>query len=444
MGAASPGDLMAARVQMGLSLGWHIVLACLGVGMPLLLLFVNWRGVRRGDADYRLLALRWARAVGVLFAVGAISGTILSFEMGLLWPGLMGVYGQVIGFPFALEGVAFFIEAIFIGIYLYGRDRLPPRLHLLSGVPIAVAGVASAFFVVSANAWLNTPAGFEQAGGRVTSVRPWAAMMNPGTWPQAIHMILAALMVTGFLVASVYAVAILRGRRDRYHRLGFVVPFTFGAVLAPVQIYVGDWMARFIGTEQPAKLAAAEGLFRTQSSAPLAVGGVVSGDELHYAFEIPGLLSFLVGGSPRTVVRGLDQVPPADRAPVMITHYSFDIMVALGFLLFLLGLWFGFLWWRHHDLPANPWFFRAAALSGLGAVVALETGWLVTELGRQPWTVYGHLRTADAVNPAAGLRVTLAVVIVVYAVLTVALVYVLRLLARDGARAPQEPARGEP
>jgi cytochrome bd ubiquinol oxidase subunit I len=238
--AASPADLFAARSQMALSLGWHIVVACLGVGFPALVMLAEWRGLRTGDPAYRLLARRWARALGVLFAVGAVSGTILSFEMGILWPGLMGTFGEVIGLPFAIEGIAFFVEAIFLGVYLYGWDRLPPRVHLLSGVPILLAGVASAFFVVTANAWMQQPRGFDLVDGKVTNVDPWAAMFNPATPPQTVHMILAAFIVAGFLVAGVYAVALLRGRRDRYHRLAFLLAFTVAAAVVPAQIAVGD------------------------------------------------------------------------------------------------------------------------------------------------------------------------------------------------------------
>ncbi|MGV9534127.1 cytochrome ubiquinol oxidase subunit I [Streptosporangium sandarakinum] len=447
-GPASPADMFAARMQMGFSLGWHIVLACLGVGMPALLLFTEWRALRTGDGEYLRLVHRWAKAVGVLFAVGAVSGTILSFEMGLLWPGLMGVYGEVIGLPFALEGNAFFLEAIFIGVYLYAWGRLSPRLHLLTGVPVLVAGVASAFFVVTANAWMNQPVGFTLEGGRIRDVDPWRAMMNPATPPQTLHMIIAAFMVTGFTVASVYAVALLRGRRDRYHRLGFAIPFALGAVFAPIQIVVGDYAARFLAEYQPVKLAAMEGVFRTRSHAPLSLGGVAVNEEMRYAVEIPSGLSLLVGNSPSTVVRGLDTVPVADRPPVTTVHLAFDTMVAVGFFLLLLSAWFAVAWWRHRDLPRSPWFLRLAAISGVAAAAAVESGWIVTEVGRQPWTVYGRLRTVDAVNPVPGLWAGFVVVLLVYAILTVATVYVLRRMARasrtpeaagEGTHAPQEP-----
>jgi cytochrome bd ubiquinol oxidase subunit I len=438
--APSPADFGAARVQMALSLGWHIVIACFGVGMPGLVLFAEWRGLRTGDANYGLLARRWARAMGVLFAVGAVSGTILSFELGLLWPGLMGRFGQVIGLPFTLEGFAFFIEAIFLGIYLYGWDRLPPRAHLLSGIPIVVAGVASAFFVVAANAWMNQPHGFDLVNGELTGVDPWRALFNPATPPQTTHMIIAAFMVAGFSIASVYAVAILRGRRDRYHMLGFFVPFTVAAVLTPVQIVVGDWIARFIADYQPVKLAAIEGVYDTARGVPLHVGGVVIDGEMRYAVPIPNGLSLLAHGSPNAEIMGLNEVPEADRPPVNVVHLSFQAMVGIGFALLALSVWPALSWWRRRRPPQSKWFWRAAVLGGPAAVVALEAGWITTEVGRQPWIVYGVMRTADAVNPSPGLWGGLVILVAVYTALTVAAIYVLRRLARDKPvpLAPQE------
>lgn len=439
VGPASPGDLIAARWQMAISLGWHIIVACLGVAFPALLLFTEWRAYYRRSAYHDRLALRWAKGLGVLFAIGAVSGTILSFEMGLLWPAMMGTYGQVIGLPFALEGVAFFTEAIFIGIYLYGRNRLPPLGRVLSVVPIAIAGPASAFLVVTANAWMNEPQGFTlDAAGRVISADPWAAMFNRATAPQVVHMIVAAFMVTGFTVAGVYAVAMLRGRRDRYHRLGFLMPFTMAAVATPIQIVVGDWAARSVAERQPAKLAAMEALFRTGKNVPLSLGGVVVDGELRYALEIPNGLSLLVGRSPDTVIPGLDRIPVDERPPVMPVHLAFNVMVLIGFFLLFLSLWFAVSWWRRRDLPRSRLFLYLTAVSGVAAIIAVETGWIVTEVGRQPWTVYGHLRTVDAVNPAPGLWVGFVLVCAVYLALTVGSVYVLRLLTRGGIVAPQE------
>ncbi|RCW46305.1 cytochrome bd-I ubiquinol oxidase subunit 1 apoprotein [Halopolyspora algeriensis] len=438
--AASPIDLLAARTQMALSLGWHIIIACFGVGMPAITLLAEWRGNRTGEVAYQLLARRWARAMGVLFAVGAVSGTILSFEMGLLWPGLMGTFGQVIGLPFALEGIAFFIEAIFLGLYLYAWDRMPPRLHMLTGIPIVIAGVASAFFVVTANAWMNQPTGFELEQGRVVAVEPWAAMFNPATPPQTVHMILAAFMVAGFGMASVYAFAMLRGRRDRYHRLGFLIPFTVAAAITPVQIGVGDWAAHFVASNQPVKLAAMEGVFATERQVPLHIGGVAIDGIMRYALEIPYGLSLLAHWDPNARILGLEEVPPSQWPPVNITHWAFQIMVAIGLALLVLGVWMLWVWRRRRAIPESRWFLRAAVLAGPAAAVALEAGWTTTEVGRQPWTVYGILRTAEAVNPAPGLVYGFLLVAAVYLVLTVATVYVLRRLARSTPvpTAPQE------
>lgn len=440
--AATEADFRAARVQMAISLGWHIVVACFGVGMPALVLIAEWRGQRTGDPAYQLLARRWARAMGVLFAVGAVSGTILSFEMGVLWPGLMGTYGEVIGLPFALEGIAFFIEAIFLGIWLYAWDRIPGTARLLVGLPVLLAGTASAFFVVTANAWMNQPEGYRIADGRITDVDPLAAMFNAATPPQTTHMILAAFMVAGFGTASVYAVAILRGRRDRYHRLGFLIPFVVAAALAPAQAVVGDWAAKFLADQQPIKLAAIEGLTETRAGAPLSIGGIYDGRELRYAIEIPNGLSILAQNDPQATVTGLEEVPPADRPPVNIVRWSFQVMVAVGTGLIGLGLWFGLGWWRRRDLPGSAWFFRAAALAGPAAVLALEAGWVTTEVGRQPWVVYGVLRTEDAVTPAPGLTIGLWAVLAVYLALTVTTVSVLRRMTR-GTPIPEAPQESD-
>jgi cytochrome d ubiquinol oxidase subunit I len=317
-------------------------------------------------------------------------------------------------------------------------------VHLLTGIPVVLAGVASAFFVVTANAWMNQPRGFDLADGEVTGVRPWEAMFNPATPPQTVHMIVAAFMVAGFGIASVYAVGMLRGRRDRHHRLGFLVPFTAAAVCAPLQVVVGDWAAHFLAEYQPLKLAAIEGLARTTQGAPLSLGGVYRDGELHYAVEIPNALSLLAHWNPDAVVLGLDQAPAELQPPVNVVHLSFQVMVGIGFALVALGAWLAVCWWRRRDLPRSRWFLRAAVLAGPATVLAMEAGWVVTEVGRQPWVVYGVLLTRDAVNPQPGLVAGLGAVLVVYAALTVATVHVLRRLARRGpvpARvvAPQEP-----
>ena len=432
--------LYPARMQMALSLGWHIIFACFGIAFPLITVFTEWRGYKRGDAALTELAHTWAKAMGVLFAAGAVSGTLLSFEMGILWPGLMDRFGEVFGFPFVLEGFAFFIEAIFVGVYLFGWNRLSPKAHMLSALPMILSGPAGAFFVVAANAWMNNPTGFRlDEQGRVTDAQPWAAMFGPSTWPQVVHMLLAAYMVTGFTIASVYAVGMLRGRRDRRHRLGLLIPLTFAAVLTPVQIGVGDWIANTVADNQPAKLAAMEGQYETTAGAPLSVGGLYYDDELHYALEIPNGLSLLVHHDPDGVVLGLEEFPADERPPVNVVHLAFDTMVGLGSALLLLAGWFGWTWWRKRRIPRTAWFLRAVAVSGVAAIVAMEAGWVTTEVGRQPWIVYGILRTADAVSPAPGLYLGFYAVVVIYVLLTGLTVFVLRRLAGSAdTPAPQE------
>jgi cytochrome bd ubiquinol oxidase subunit I len=437
--AVSAPDLLYARQQMALSLGWHIVIACTGMAFPFLVMYAEWKGQRTGDPVYTALARHWSKVLAVLFAIGAVSGTILSFEFGILWPRWMAAYGDVMGLPFAIEGFAFFTEAIFVGIYLYGWDRLPPKVHLWSGVPIGIAGVASAFFVVAANGFMNTPTGFRLVNGNVVDVHPWAALFNTSLWPEATHMILAAFIVTGYLVAMPHALALLRGKRDRYRRIGFLIPFVVASAVVPLQIVAGDWAARHVAVHQPVKLAAMEGLEHTERGAPIHIGGVFIDGRVRFGIKIPDGLSFLAFHRTNAVVTGLESVPPADRPPVNVVRTAFQVMVAIGTAMLGLGLWLLLAWRRHRDLPRSRWFYRAALVAGPAAVVALEAGWITTEVGRQPWIVYGVMRTQDAVTRASGIPVGYATLSVVYAGLAVAVGWLLRRLAR----APLDPSAEE-
>ena len=422
-------NLLAARNQMAISLGFHIILAALGIGFPVITLVAHWRGLRSGDAHYLELARRWAKTMAVLFAVGAVSGTILSFEMGMLWPGLMGPYGDVIGLPFTLEGVSFFLEAIFIGVYLYGWRRLSARAHFLSLFPIVLAGIAGSFFILAVNSWMNSPAGFDVVDGQVVNVDPWAAMFNPAVGVQYLHMLLAAYMVSGFLVAGVYAVGWMRGRTDRHHRLGFIIPFTVACIATPIQILVGDTAARRLIEAQPAKFAAMELVTEGGSNVPFTVGGFLRDGEVVGALEIPGLGSLLGTRDIDGVLPGLDQIPPDQIPPVNIVHVSFQVMVAIGTALLVLALVYGWVWWRRRRLPRSRWFWRAAAGAGVAAVVAMEAGWITTEVGRQPWIVWQLVRTEDAVTAADGLVWSLAAITVVYLALSGATIAALRRIA---------------
>jgi len=435
---------------MATTLGFHIILACLGIAFPTIVLLAEYVGLRRRDETALVLARRWSQVMGVLVAVGAVTGTVLSFEMGLLWPGLMRQYGAVLGFPFGVEGVFFFLEAIFTAIYLYGWRRLSGWAHWWSGVPIALSGIFGAMSVIAVNSWMNQPGGFTQSGGRITSVNAWQVYFNHAASYEMPHMILAAYMVSGFTVAAVYAVGILRGRRDRYHYAGFALGFVPAAILTPFQIFVGDTAARAIASDQPVKFASMEYVAQTSRHVPEWLGGVYVNGRIYGGVKIPYLDSLLVGFGPGTQVTGWDTVPPADRPPVVwLLHLCFDVMVGLGFLLLLAGLWALIVWWRRHRLPRPRLFWWLGAVSGLAAIVAMECGWVVTEVGRQPWVVYQLQTTAEAATTNGGVLTSLSLILVLYAVLGTATIVILRMLARRWRRAevseaevPYGPAAG--
>src|SRR6187551_2598735 len=355
-------NLGAARSQMAFTLGFHIILASLGVALPAMMLIANYRGLRRDDADALKLAQRWSKAVAVTFAVGAVTGTVLSFEFGLLWPAFTGRFGEVFGVLFAVEGLFFFLEAIFIAIYIFGWKHLSPWTHFWTGVPVVLAGLGGAFAVVAVNSWMNQPQGFSPTTGDVTSVDPWKVIFNPAVPYEVPHMILAAYLVTGFLVASVYAVGMLRGRRDRYHRLGLLIPLTVACIAAPIQFAVGDTAARAIADDQPIKFAGMECVQHTHTHVTEYIYGVCTDDGVKGGIGIPGFDSFLVGFNTDTKVIGLDSVPPEDRPPAnTMLHWAFDTMVGICTALILLALWLGIGWARHRDIPQTLWFLRAVA-----------------------------------------------------------------------------------
>src|SRR5215217_4425495 len=423
--------LEAARSQMAFTLGFHIVLASLGVALPALMLIANYRGLRRDDADALLLARRWSHIVAVTFAVGAVTGTVISFEFGLLWPEFTGRFGKVFGVLFAIEGICFFLEAIFVAIYIFGWERLAPWTHFWSGVPIPLLGIGGAFSVVAVNSWMNQPQGFSPTSGDVTSVQPLKVIFNPAVPYEVPHMILAAYLVTGFLVASIYAVGMLRGRRDRIHRLGLLIPLTVACIATPIQFAVGDSAARAIAKDQPIKFAAMECVQKTSTDVTEYIFGRCTSSGVKGGIGIPGLDSFLVGWSRDTQVTGLDTVPPEDRPPAnTMLHWAFDTMVGICTMLIGLGLWFGIAWWRKRDIPQSRWFLRATAVSGIASIIALECGWIVTEVGRQPWVVYNVMRTEHAVTKADGIWITFTAIVVLYAALGTALILTLRAMAR--------------
>ena len=423
--------------MQALSFSVHIPLVAFGISFPAMVMFVEWLGIRTGDPLYRTLARRWSRMVLALFAVGVITGTILSFEMGLLWPQFTATFGSVFGLGFAIEGFSFFMEAIFIGIYAYGWDRLSPRAHLLSGVPIVITGFTGSLTVISVNAWMNHPTGFRLRGGKAVDVHPWSALLgNSYLWHELVHMYVAGYIVTGFLVAGWYAWCQLRGRWGRYERTALAIPLTIAALASPVQILVGDWAARDVAVTQPVKLAAIEGLYRTTRGAPEHVLGWYTDHQVKYGIEIPHLLSLLAFHSFNAKVIGLDSVPANQRPPVNVVRISFQIMVGIGTALALLGIVYIAVRIRRKRLPESRWFYRAVVAAGPLALVALIAGWVTTEVGRQPWVVYRVMPTSAAVTGAGGIPIGYGTLLVTYIALAGAVAWVLRRLANVPLEVP--------
>ena len=423
--------LFQARQMQALSLAVHIPLVCFGMAFPALVLFAEWRYLRTGDALLRTLAKRWSKVMLALFAVGVVTGTILSFELGLLWPGFMAAFGDVFGLAFALEGFSFFVEAIFIAIYVYGWERLAPRTHFLSGLPVAAAGIAGSFFVIAVDAWMQQPAGFALREGRAVDVEPWSALFgNAYVWHLWVHMYFAAYVVVGFVVAGTYAWGFLRGRSGRYERTALAIALAAATIAAPLQLVIGDWAAREVASHQPVKLAAMEGLAATTAGAPLHVLGWFDGQRVVYGVELPRVLSLLAFHDPSATVRGLDAVAPAERPPVNVTRVAFQAMVGIGSLLALLSAVYLFVRLRTSRLPTSRWFHRAVVAAGPLSVVALIAGWVTAEVGRQPWVVYGFMRTSEAVTGAAGIPIGYATLVAIYLALAGAVAWMLRRLAR--------------
>jgi cytochrome d ubiquinol oxidase subunit I len=430
--AASASNLLAAREQMAFTLGFHIVLSCIGVALPATILVANYIGLKKGDEAALELARRWSKAMALTFAVGAVTGTVLSFEFGLLWPRFMDRFGAAFGVAFAIEGIFFFLEAIFLAIYIYGWKRLSGWAHFWSGVPMVITGIGGALSVVAANSWMNQPQGFTlDAAGKVTEVEPLKVLINGATGYEVPHMILAAYMVVGFLVASIYAVGMLKGRRDRLHRLGLLIPLTIGLVATPIQLFVGDTAAREVADHQPAKFAGMECIQESGDHQAEYIGGICTSDGVKGAIRIPDLDSFLVGFNSHTDVTGLNDIPADERPPAnTLLHLAFDAMVGIGTALLALGVWTAVVWWKRRDIPRTPWFLRAVAVSGGAAILALWFGWIVTEVGRQPWIVQGYMRTSEAVTEADGIWFTFALVLLLYAALGTIAIMVLRSMSR--------------
>ena len=441
-------NVLAARALMGISLGFHIIYATIGVGLPLMLMIAEWLSLRTGDELYHRLARGWIRPAGVLFAIGAVSGTILSFELGLLWPRFMAFSGPLIGLPFSMEGFAFFTEAIFLALYIYGEQRLSRGMLFFCTIILTVSSAASAVFVISANAWMNTPAGFRILNGALADVNPLNALANPAWAHEAVHGTLAAYVATGFAMAGVYAAALLRGRGSDYNKRALTLALAVASVSLPLMLLSGDWAAMTIADQQKPKLAAMEALFTTTRGAPLVLGGwpdPASGKVL-YGIELPKLLSLLAHRDPDAVVEGLDAFPPGSTPDPRLVHTFFDLMAGSFSIMLAAALWFWWLRWRGREVPMGKWPLRALLFASPFGMIALESGWLVTEFGRQPWIAQGHMRVAEGVTTQTGIGLMLFTFLVVYIALTAGL---LRLLvwpatAGKGIQSTQEDRHVDP
>lgn len=413
---------------MGMSLGFHIIFAALGIGLPVLMAIAEGIYLWTHRPVYLELSKRWARGAAILFAVGAVSGTVLAFELGLLWPGFMEKAGAIIGMPFSLEGFAFFTEAIFLGLFLAGWDRLPPFIHWACGVIVAVSGTLSGIFVVTANAWMNAPAGFKIVDGKFTDIDPIAAMLNPASFHQVLHMTLAAFIATGFSVAAIHAFFVLRDRGNQFHRSALGIALAVGCISAPLQIISGDFSARSVAKLQPAKLAAMEANYHTQTGAPLRIGGIPDDESQTnpYALIIPHGLSFLSTHELDAKVVGLEEFPRNDWPNVRVVHWAFDIMVGAGTALLVLSVVFGLLASRNRGLPDGKWLLRAVVAAGPLGFLAIEAGWAVTEVGRQPWIIYNVMRTQEAVTPIGKVAIPFVVFTLLYVFLSVIVFHLLR------------------
>ena len=418
---------MAARSQMALSLAFHIIFSCIGMVMPFFMAVAHYKWIKTRNEVYKNITKAWSKGVAIFFATGAVSGTVLSFELGLLWPKFMLHAGPIFGMPFSLEGVAFFLEAIALGFFLYGWDRFNKWFHWFTGVIVGISGLASGILVVSANAWMNAPAGFDYVNGQYINIDPIKAMFNNAWFSQALHMSIAAFAATGFAVAGVHAFMVLKRRNQRFHTEAFKIAVLFGIIAAILQPFSGDISAKFVAKIQPAKLAAMESYFHTQKSAPLLIGGIpdVKTKTVHYGIELPGMLSFMIYEDMNKEVKGLDQIPVVDQPPVPIMHYAFQLMVGLGIFMFLLAIMYIVALIKKRSWLGTQWLLKLFVAAIPMGFIAIECGWIVTEVGRQPWIINGYLRTADAVTPMPGVAYSFYLFTAIYISLSVVVIFLL-------------------
>lgn len=418
-------DFVAARSQMALSLGFHIIFSCIGMVMPFFMAVAHYYWLKTNREVFKNITKAWSKGVAIFFATGAVSGTVLSFELGLLWPNFMKHAGPIFGMPFSLEGTAFFIEAIALGFFLYGWDRFNKWFHWFTGVIVGISGLVSGILVVAANAWMNSPAGFDYTNGQYLNIDPMKAMFNKAWFSQSLHMSIAAFAATGFAVAGIHALMVLRGRNVPFHSKAFRIAALFATAAAVLQPISGDISAKEVAKRQPAKLAAMEAHFQTEKAASLIIGGIPDekNKKVDYAIRIPGLLSFMTHGDVHAEVKGLDSIPPDQQPPVAITHYAFQVMVGIGMLMLAIAvLYFIGLFKRWRD---SRWMLQLFAIATPLGFVAVEAGWTVTEVGRQPWIIYGVMKTIDAATPMPGIVYSFYLFTAIYVSLACIVIFML-------------------
>ncbi|MGN6397281.1 MAG: cytochrome ubiquinol oxidase subunit I [Mucilaginibacter sp.] len=420
-------DFIAARSQMAISLGFHIIYSCIGMVMPVFMAVSHYKWIKTGEPVYKNITQAWSKGVAIFFATGAVSGTILSFELGLLWPKFMAHAGPIFGMPFSLEGIAFFIEAIALGFFLYGWNKFNKWFHWFTGILVGVSGIASGILVVSANSWMNNPSGFDFVNGQYINIDPVKAMFNGSWFSESLHMIIAAFSATGFAVAGIHALMIARKKNVLFHTKAFRIAIVFGAIAAILQPFSGDLSAKNAAAKQPAKLAAMEAYFHTQPYSPLTIGGLpdTAAKKNKYALEIPGLLSFLVYDNFQQPVKALDQIPVKDHPPIAVTHIAFEIMIAIGSAMMLVGLLYFAAIWKKRSWLVKGWFLKLFILSTPFGFIAVEAGWTVTEVGRQPWIIQGVMRTSEAITPMPGIAYSFYLFTAVYLILSIAVIFLL-------------------
>jgi cytochrome d ubiquinol oxidase subunit I len=420
-------DFLAARSQMALSLGFHIIYSCIGMVMPVFMAISHYKYLKTQNPVYKNITQAWSKGVAIFFATGAVSGTMLSFELGLLWPTFMKHAGPIFGMPFSLEGVAFFIEAIALGFFLYGWNRFNKWFHWATGVLVGVSGIISGILVVAANSWMNSPSGFDYVNGQYLNVDPIKAMFNDAWFTEALHMTIAAFSATGFAVAGIHALMIYRKRNIEFHTRAFKIAIVFAAVAAILQPLSGDLSAKRAGRQQPAKLAAMEALFHSQNYAPLVIGGIpdTASKKVNYGIEIPGLLSFLTYDNFKQKVKGLDSIPVNDQPPVAVTHYAFQVMVMAGMAMMFAGVLYLIATLKMRKWLFKGWFLKLFIVATPLGFIAVEAGWTVTEVGRQPWIIQGVMRTIDSLTPMPGIQYTFYLFSFVYFTLSLAVIFLL-------------------